>query len=34
MTFEKIVSLVRKQKPTPEDRLNAQHLYNFIAMTT
>ncbi len=27
--FEKIVSLVRKQKPTPEDRLNAQHLIQF-----
>ena len=24
--FEKIVSLVRKQKPTEEDRRNAQHL--------
>jgi ATP-dependent DNA ligase len=27
--FEKIVSLVRKQKPTPEDRINAQHLIQF-----
>ena len=27
--FEKIVSLVRKQKPTEEDRLNAQHLVQF-----
>jgi len=27
--FEKIVSLVRKQKPTPEDRLNAHHLIQF-----
>ena len=27
--FEKIVSLVRKPKPTPEDRLNAQHLIQF-----
>jgi len=27
--FEKIISLVRKQKPTDEDRLNAQHLVQF-----
>jgi DNA ligase-1 len=27
--FEKIISLVRKQKPTAEDRLNAQHLVQF-----
>ena len=27
--FEKIVSLVRKQKPTEEDRRNAQHLIQF-----
>jgi len=27
--FEKIVSLVRKQKPTEEDRRNAQHLVQF-----
>ena len=27
--FEKIISLVRKQKPTEEDRLNAQHLIQF-----
>ena len=27
--FEKIISLVRKQKPTEEDRRNAQHLIQF-----
>jgi len=27
--FEKIISLVRKQKPTDEDRINAQHLIQF-----
>jgi len=27
--FEKIISLVRKQKPTDEDRLDAQHLVQF-----
>ena len=27
--FEKIISLVRKQKPTADDRLNAQHLVQF-----
>ena len=27
--FEKIISLVRKQKPTEEDRRNAQHLVQF-----
>ena len=27
--FEKIISLVRKQKPTDEDRINAQHLVQF-----
>ena len=27
--FEKIISLVRKQKPTDEDRLDAQHLVKF-----
>jgi len=27
--FEKIISLVRKQKPSDEDRLNAQHLVQF-----
>jgi len=27
--FEKIISLVRKQKPTAEDRLDAQHLVQF-----
>ena len=27
--FEKIISLVRKQKPTPDDRLDAQHLVQF-----
>ena len=27
--FEKIISLVRKQKPTDEDRRNAQHLVQF-----
>ena len=27
--FEKIISLVRKQKPTNEDRINAQHLIQF-----
>ena len=27
--FEKIISLVRKQKPTEDDRLNAQHLVQF-----
>ena len=27
--FEKIISLVRKQKPTANDRLNAQHLVQF-----
>ena len=27
--FEKIISLVRKQKPTDEDRLNAQHLIQY-----
>ena len=29
--FEKIISLVRKQKPTAEDRLNSQHLVQFHA---
>ena len=27
--FEKIISLVRKQKPSDEDRINAQHLVQF-----
>ena len=27
--FEKIISLVRKQKPTADDRLDAQHLVQF-----
>ena len=27
--FEKIVSLVKKQKPTADDRLNAQHLIQY-----
>jgi DNA ligase-1 len=27
--FEKIISLVRKQKPSDEDRINAQHLIQF-----
>ena len=27
--FEQIISLVRKQKPTDEDRLNAQHLIQY-----
>ena len=29
--FEKIISLVRKQKPTADDRLDAQHLVQFHA---
>ena len=30
--FEKIISLVRKQKPTDEDRSEAQSLVHFIVM--
>ena len=37
--FEKIISLVRKQKPSDEDRINAQHLvqfhvYDYFSMDT
>jgi len=32
--FEQIISLVRKQKPTDEDRLNAQHLIQYHVYDT